>query len=229
MPTYLDIVNGENQQQKAVSTTAGAADANKIVALDAAGLLSNNLIRTKRVSDTRSSNSPPSYYMNNANKKDFKIFHEFKRCNVLGLTSSNDYCSLITHVRWSDFVNGLVYQKAITNDAVMERRSISANAWGVWQDVTPPVSFPKLNATFPNATNLTLAIPHGLERTKIKGVHVSVDTGTQTAVPNMPVNGLHFWVADINATNIVLKHQTTGNTAASLYGKPVVVVVTYER
>lgn len=110
----------------------------------------------------------------------------------------------------------------ITSQTHLQVNSIKAGATSV------PLSFPKLNATFPNATNLTLAIPHGLERTKIKGVHVTVDTGTQTAVPNMPVNGLHFWIADITATHIVIKHKTTANTASSLYGKPVTVIVTYE-
>lgn len=48
MTTFLDIVNGENRQQKAVSTTVGAADANKLVTLNSQGLLDESLLNNPR-------------------------------------------------------------------------------------------------------------------------------------------------------------------------------------
>mgnify|MGYP001636526236 CR=1 FL=1 len=51
--TYIDRVSGVNTQKKAINASAGAGDANKIVALDSTGRLSSSMMPTGFAADTK--------------------------------------------------------------------------------------------------------------------------------------------------------------------------------
>ncbi|MDS1094444.1 TipJ family phage tail tip protein, partial [Acinetobacter baumannii] len=79
-----------------VTTTEGAitSQGSSITSLNASV---NGLLKDVAVSDTRSTNQPPSWYWSNY---PLRIVREFKQASVLGLTGMGTYVSLETYVYW---------------------------------------------------------------------------------------------------------------------------------
>ncbi|WP_440207338.1 TipJ family phage tail tip protein [Acinetobacter oleivorans] len=95
----------------------------------------SGLLKDVEVSDTRSTNQPPSWYWTNYPKR---IVREFKQASTLGLTGMGTYVSLETYVYYSDATGGPIIQIARGTDSKLtaERRSTNASTWGTWsQDI----------------------------------------------------------------------------------------------
>ncbi|AQZ81591.1 hypothetical protein BUM88_08200 [Acinetobacter calcoaceticus] len=93
------------------------------------------LLKDVEVTDTRSTNQPPSWYWTNYPKR---IVREFKQASVLGLTGMGTYVSLESYVYYGDSTGGPIIQIARGTDSKLtaERRSTSTSAWGSFtQDV----------------------------------------------------------------------------------------------
>ncbi|EPD3172250.1 TipJ family phage tail tip protein, partial [Acinetobacter baumannii] len=117
-----------------VTTTEGAitSQGSSITSLNASV---NGLLKDVAVSDTRSTNQPPSWYWSNY---PLRIVREFKQASVLGLTGMGTYVSLETYVYWTDPSGGPIIQIARGTDSKLtaERRSTSTSTWGSWtQDI----------------------------------------------------------------------------------------------
>ncbi|MEI1732188.1 phage tail protein [Acinetobacter baumannii] len=117
-----------------VTTTEGAitSQGSSITSLNASV---NGLLKDVAVSDTRSTNQPPSWYWSNY---PLRIVREFKQASVLGLTGMGTYVSLETYVYWTDASGGPIIQIARGTDSKLtaERRSASTSTWGSWtQDI----------------------------------------------------------------------------------------------
>lgn len=80
------------------------------------------------VDDTRSVNSPPSYYYD----KGSKVISEFKNCSTVGLPSDETYCTVVTVCPWTDDSGGAVTQTAFVGNTKYTRKSISDSEWGDW-------------------------------------------------------------------------------------------------
>lgn len=95
----------------------------------------NGLLKDIEVTDTRSTNQPPSWYWTNYPKR---IVREFKQASTIGLTGMGTYISLETYVYYSDATGGAIIQIARGSDSKLtaERRSASTSTWGAWsQDI----------------------------------------------------------------------------------------------
>lgn len=95
----------------------------------------NGLLKDIEVTDTRSTNQPPSWYWTNYPKR---IVREFKQASTIGLTGMGTYVSLETYVYYSDATGGAIIQIARGSDSKLtaERRSASTSTWGAWsQDI----------------------------------------------------------------------------------------------
>ncbi|HDX6034153.1 TPA: phage tail protein [Acinetobacter baumannii] len=117
-----------------VTTTEGeiTSQGSSITSLNASV---NGLLKDVAVSDTRSTNQPPSWYWSNY---PLRIVREFKQASVLGLTGMGTYVSLETYVYWTDASGGPIIQIARGTDSKLtaERRSTSTSTWGNWsQDI----------------------------------------------------------------------------------------------
>ncbi len=117
-----------------VTTTEGeiTSQGSSITSLNASV---NGLLKDVAVSDTRSTNQPPSWYWSNY---PLRIVREFKQASVLGLTGMGTYVSLETYVYWTDASGGPIIQIARGTDSKLtaERRSASTAAWSTWtQDI----------------------------------------------------------------------------------------------
>ncbi|MFG4502327.1 hypothetical protein ACF0CV_01750, partial [Acinetobacter baumannii] len=117
-----------------VTTTEGAitSQGSSITSLNASV---NGLLKDVAVSDTRSTNQPPSWYWSNY---PLRIVREFKQASVLGLTGMGTFVSLETYVYWTDASGGPIIQIARGTDSKLtaERRSTSTSTWGSWtQDI----------------------------------------------------------------------------------------------
>lgn len=92
-------------------------------------------------SDTRSVNSPPSYYQ----AKGTGITAEFKTNSVIGLANTGAgpglFSKLVTEVHYIDFSGGPVFQQA-TDAAgrIWTRESTSSSAWTSWKDMGSQVN-----------------------------------------------------------------------------------------
>lgn len=108
-----------------VTTTEGAitSQGSSITSLNASV---NGLLKDVAVSDTRSTNQPPSWYWSNY---PLRIVREFKQASVLGLTGMGTYVSLETYVYWTDASGGPIIQIARGTDSKLtaERRSTSTS------------------------------------------------------------------------------------------------------
>ncbi|HCS1003329.1 TPA: phage tail protein [Acinetobacter baumannii] len=123
-----------NSLANRVSTAEGAisSQGSSITSLNASV---NGLLKDVAVSDTRSTNQPPSWYWSNY---PLRIVREFKQASVLGLTGMGTYVSLETYVYWTDASGGPIIQIARGTDSKLtaERRSASTAAWSTWtQDI----------------------------------------------------------------------------------------------
>ncbi|EOY9205428.1 phage tail protein [Acinetobacter baumannii] len=123
-----------NSLANRVTTTEGAitSQGSSITSLNASV---NGLLKDVAVSDTRSTNQPPSWYWSNY---PLRIVREFKQASVLGLTGMGTYVSLETYVYWTDASGGPIIQIARGTDSKLtaERRSTSTSTWGSWtQDI----------------------------------------------------------------------------------------------
>ncbi|WP_377825988.1 beta strand repeat-containing protein, partial [Acinetobacter baumannii] len=93
------------------------------------------ILKDIEVTDTRSTNQPPSWYWSNYPKR---IVREFKQASTIGLSGMGTYVSLETYVYYSDATGGPIIQIARGTDSKLtaERRSTSTSTWGTWvQDI----------------------------------------------------------------------------------------------
>ncbi len=93
------------------------------------------ILKDIEVTDTRSTNQPPSWYWSNYPKR---IVREFKQASTIGLSGMGTYVSLETYVYYSDATGGPIIQIARGTDSKLtaERRSASTAAWSTWtQDI----------------------------------------------------------------------------------------------
>ncbi|MGL3084246.1 TipJ family phage tail tip protein, partial [Acinetobacter baumannii] len=123
-----------NSLANRVSTAEGAisSQGSSITSLNASV---SGLLKDVEVTDTRSTNQPPSWYWSNYPKR---IVREFKQASTLGLTGMGTYVSLETYVYWTDASGGPIIQIARGTDSKLtaERRSTSTSTWGTWvQDI----------------------------------------------------------------------------------------------
>ena len=84
------------------------------------------------IQDTRSVDSPPSYYYDNYPKATAK---EFKYRATMNVSGSGSYVYLETLVKWSSVSGGTVTQTVITDDSrTYIRQSVGTTSWSVWAE-----------------------------------------------------------------------------------------------
>lgn len=90
-----------------------------------------NTISAFNIADTRSVNSPPSFYQTR------QIYNEFKFLATLVLPAvGGTYCTLITDGRWTGSSGGQVNQTVYTDAGrIFVRVSTSTTAWGEWKEL----------------------------------------------------------------------------------------------
>lgn len=123
-----------NSLANRVSTAEGAISSQGSSITSLNGSVSG-ILKDIEVTDTRSTNQPPSWYWSNYPKR---IVREFKQASTLGLTGMGTYVSLETYVYWTDASGGPIIQIARGTDSKLtaERRSTSTSTWGSWtQDI----------------------------------------------------------------------------------------------
>ncbi|MCG9273267.1 TipJ family phage tail tip protein [Acinetobacter baumannii] len=123
-----------NSLANRVSTAEGAisSQGSSITSLNSSV---TGILKDIEVTDSRSTNQPPSWYWSNYPKR---IVREFKQASTLGLTGMGTYVSLETYVYYSDATGGPIIQIARGTDSKLtaERRSTSTSTWGTWvQDI----------------------------------------------------------------------------------------------
>ncbi|EXB07266.1 phage tail protein [Acinetobacter baumannii] len=123
-----------NSLANRVSTAEGAisSQGSSITSLNSSV---TGILKDIEVTDTRSTNQPPSWYWSNYPKR---IVREFKQASTIGLSGVGTYVSLETYVYYSDATGGPIIQIARGTDSKLtaERRSASTAAWSTWtQDI----------------------------------------------------------------------------------------------
>ncbi|EPC2246738.1 phage tail protein [Acinetobacter baumannii] len=123
-----------NSLANRVSTAEGAisSQGSSITSLNSSV---TGILKDIEVTDTRSTNQPPSWYWSNYPKR---IVREFKQASTIGLSGMGTYVSLETYVYYSDATGGPIIQIARGTDSKLtaERRSASTAAWSTWtQDI----------------------------------------------------------------------------------------------
>lgn len=83
------------------------------------------------VKDTRSVNSPPSFYWANYPTR---VVNEFKQASVIGLTGMGTYVNLATTVSYKDSTGGPIQQRASNGNPELDsyRYSNGTTAWTAW-------------------------------------------------------------------------------------------------
>ncbi|MDG5642051.1 hypothetical protein N0303_11800, partial [Acinetobacter baumannii] len=117
-----------------VTTTEGAisSQGSSITSLNSSV---TGILKDIEVTDSRSTNQPPSWYWSNYPKR---IVREFKRASTIGLSGMGTYVSLETYVYYSDATGGPIIQiaRGTNSKLTAERRSTSTSTWGTWvQDI----------------------------------------------------------------------------------------------
>ncbi|WP_262094959.1 TipJ family phage tail tip protein [Acinetobacter baumannii] len=123
-----------NSLANRVSTAEGAisSQGSSITSLNSSV---TGILKDIEVTDSRSTNQPPSWYWSNYPKR---IVREFKQASTIGLSGMGTYVSLETYVYYSDATGGPIIQIARGTDSKLtaERRSTSTSTWGTWvQDI----------------------------------------------------------------------------------------------
>ncbi|HHB1604940.1 TPA: phage tail protein, partial [Acinetobacter baumannii] len=123
-----------NSLSNRVSTAEGAisSQGSSITSLNSSV---TGILKDIEVTDSRSTNQPPSWYWSNYPKR---IVREFKQASTIGLSGMGTYVSLETYVYYSDATGGPIIQIARGTDSKLtaERRSTSTSTWGTWvQDI----------------------------------------------------------------------------------------------
>ena len=85
-----------------------------------------------RISDTRSDNQPPSWYMSNHPKE---TVVEFKKASAIGLSGSETFATLVTFVQWNEKSGGYPKQVAMSGADIWWRRGASDSSWVAWQHI----------------------------------------------------------------------------------------------
>ena len=94
----------------------------------------DNALKAVTVSDTRSTNQPPSWYWSNYTRR---VVNEFKTQTVIGVDGffGGTYCNLETKVYYSDPSGGDIIQTATSSvdpSLYVQRRSSGTAAWTAW-------------------------------------------------------------------------------------------------
>ncbi|AXB15405.1 phage tail protein [Acinetobacter baumannii] len=123
-----------NSLANRVSTAEGAisSQGSSITSLNSSV---TGILKDIEVTDSRSTNQPPSWYWSNYPKR---IVREFKRASTIGLSGMGTYVSLETYVYYSDATGGPIIQiaRGTNSKLTAERRSTSTSTWGTWvQDI----------------------------------------------------------------------------------------------
>ena len=80
------------------------------------------------VTDTRSDNQTPEWYLTNHKKM---VVNEFKSTSAIGL-SGETYANLTTYIPWGDKSGGYPKQVALCNGVLHTRVGISLTEWSAW-------------------------------------------------------------------------------------------------
>ena len=105
-----------------------------------------------QIDDTRSANSPPSFYR----AKGVNKYFEFKTKSAIGTPSTQEYNYLETIVKWGDASGGGIEQIAY-GENIYYRQSTDENTWGPWRTIAPDASG-TLIATKPDNWNSAIQI-----------------------------------------------------------------------
>lgn len=174
----------------------------------------NNLIANdKRIKDTREDNQKPSWYFSNHPRETVR---EFKRNNVLGITSDGSYGVLETEVPWSNTSGGQIKQTLYTDIATYERRGNNTNdTWQTWKKVADVDYVEGRITVLNNAINLRVKegdvlsqINIEANRTLIQSNKLILDADTVT------VTGT-FRVKSANIESVDAGKMTTGTLNAA--------------
>lgn len=84
------------------------------------------------IKDTRNDNQPPSWYMANHPRE---TVVEFKDANVIGLSSSETYATLVTFVQWGDRTGDYPKQVAMQGADIRWRCGASDSSWSAWRHI----------------------------------------------------------------------------------------------
>ena len=106
-----------------------------------------------QIDDTRSANSPPSFYR----AKGVNKYFELKTKTVIGTPSKQEYNYLETIVSWKDASGGPVVQIAYGENAYY-RQSIDENTWSPWRIIAQTDANGTLIATKPDNWNSAVQI-----------------------------------------------------------------------
>ncbi|OYW69986.1 MAG: hypothetical protein B7Z24_04730, partial [Pseudomonadales bacterium 32-42-5] len=108
-----------------------SSQATSITSLDSSV---SDALKAVTVSDTRSTNEPPSWYWSNYSKR---VVNEFKQTAAIGVSGffGGTYCNLESKVYWTDSSGGDIIQTATSSvdpSLYVQRRSIGTAAWTAW-------------------------------------------------------------------------------------------------
>ena len=114
-----------NEEGKSSSQATSITNLNSSVA---------NVLDSVTVSDTRSTNEPPSWYLAKYPKR---VVNEFKTQTVIGVGGffGGTYCNLETKVYYADLTGGDIIQTATSSvdpSLYVQRRSSGVSAWTAW-------------------------------------------------------------------------------------------------
>ena len=157
------------------------------------------------ITDTRSDNYAPSYYLQNFPNR---TIQEFKVTNVINSPfSGGGFCTLVTIIPWADFSGGYPMQIAIdtfTNGEMKYRCAIDVNTWGSWvkiangNDLNSKFDFISLDGIvsatdFENALNANdPRLPDGFHAVWLRSGSWAVAFYLKTMAPNAYC-GYIFW------------------------------------
>ena len=133
------IAKAARDKATAAQTAADAAKAAAQKAQTAAQKAQQTADGATTITDTRSDNQTPGWYLENYGNK---VVREFKYTETIGLKAAfpavvtEIYCTLETYVQWGDSSGGYPRQTAYSQGRLFTRHGLNATTWSAWRDST---------------------------------------------------------------------------------------------
>ena len=133
------IAKAARDKATAAQTAADAAKAAAQTAQTAAQKAQQTADGATTITDTRSDNQTPGWYLENYGNK---VVREFKYTETIGLKAAfpavvtETFCTLETYVQWGDSSGGYPRQTAYSQGRLFTRHGLNATTWSAWRDST---------------------------------------------------------------------------------------------
>lgn len=133
------IAKAARDKATAAQTAADAAKAAAQTAQTAAQKAQQTADGATTITDTRSDNQTPGWYLENYGNK---VVREFKYTETIGLKAAfpavvtETFCTLETYVQWGNSSGGYPRQTAYSQGRLFTRHGLNATTWSAWRDST---------------------------------------------------------------------------------------------